>query len=65
MRPALILGDDRDAVGIVAVRAEAGGFVDGKLGVVAQFGAGEALRAIFMVERRPLAGEIDLCESGR
>jgi hypothetical protein len=50
--------------GIVAVAAQTGRGVDGKAHVVAELGAGEALRQILVEQRDPLAGEIGLPEGG-
>ena len=61
---ALVFGDDRDAIGVVAIGAQPAGFADGHAEVVAQFGAGQAFGAVLVIERFPLAGEIDLGSGG-
>ena len=62
---ALILADRGDAIGVVAVRAQARRVVDRQPEVVAQLRTGKPLGTILVIDRRPLAGEIDfLCEGG-
>src|SRR5215471_5496739 len=64
MRPALILLDHRDPVGVPAISTHAGGRVNRKLSVVAQLWPWQPLRGIFVIERRPLARKIDLGQRG-
>ena len=62
VRPALVLLDHGDAVGVPTIGARARGVVDGKLGVIGQLGAGQALGPVFVIERSPFAGKILLRE---
>ena len=57
LRHALGQGQDR---GVPVRRLLPRGVVDRQPGVVAQLGAGSAMRLIFVDARRPLAGDVDL-----
>src|ERR1700731_178976 len=59
MDPALFLGQ-RDTGGIPAVCPQAGCLVNGDSGIIGQLRARPALQLVFMLPRRPFAGEIDL-----
>ena len=61
VRPALILGDDGDSIAVVRVAAQAAGVVQRDARVVAELGARQPLGLILVEQRRPVAGEIDLC----
>jgi hypothetical protein len=61
---ALVFGDYGDAVGVVAVGAEASGVAERDAHVVAEFGAGEALGAVFVIGGGPFAGEVYLGVEG-
>ena len=64
VRPALVFGHYRDAVGIVTVGPHARRGVDRKLGVIAQLGTGKTLGTVLVIERRPFSRKIDLRENG-
>ena len=55
VRPALVLLDHGDAIGVPTIGAETRGVVDGKLGVIGELGPGETLRSVFVIERSPFA----------
>ena len=65
VRTALILGNYGDPIRIVAVGPQPGGIVEGQSQVIAQFGTGNAVRKILVVQRRPASREIYLREGGR
>ena len=60
VRPAFVLTDHGDAIGVVAVGSHPRGVVDGNAGVVAEFGTRDAVWEVLMIEGRPIAGQIDL-----
>ena len=60
--PALILLDRGNPVGMVAVGPHPGGFVDRQLEVVSKCRSGQSFGRVLVVQRDPIAGEIDLCD---
>src|SRR5579863_1368599 len=61
MRDALVLGHGLNRR-VPAVGPQAGGVVEGKAEIIAEFGAGYALGLIFVIARGPFAGKVDLSE---
>src|SRR5580698_7977001 len=61
MRDALVLGHSLNRR-VPAIGPQAGGVVEGKTEIVAEFGAGYALGLVFVIARGPFAGKVDLSE---
>jgi hypothetical protein len=61
MRDALVLGQSLNRR-VPAIGPKAGGVVEGKAEIVAEFGAGYALGLVFVKARGPFAGKVDLSE---
>ena len=64
VRPALVLLDDRQAIGVVAVGAQPPRLVQRDAEIIAKLRTGDPLRMIFVIERRPVADEVRLREGG-
>ena len=65
MWAALILRDDRNPIGDVAVAAQTSSLIDWYSRVIADFRSRNALGIVFVIKRCPVAGEIHLCQCGR